>query len=57
MDKAYLLSSLNIIWSLDVKKKKIKKSFRPHEDEKKVIDLEVPYLSLSKRLIYLARYI
>jgi len=50
MDKAHLLSISMIVRSLDVKKD----PFRPHEDNKKLLGPEVPYLSATGVLMYLA---
>ena len=49
MDKAYSLSSLIVVYSLDVKKYQ----FCPSEKGKELLGLEVPYLSVIGVLMYL----
>ena len=53
MDKAYLLSSLMIVRSLDAKKD----PFRPKEENEALLGPEVPYLSAIGALLYLAQCI
>ena len=53
MDKAHPLSSPMVVRSLDVKKD----PFRPCEKGEKLLDLEVPYLSVIGALMYLAKCI
>ncbi|KAM0982081.1 hypothetical protein ACFX2A_015350 [Malus domestica] len=51
MDKAYPLSTLMVVRSLDIKKD----IFRPKEDDELVLGPEVPYLSAICALLYLAQ--
>ena len=49
MDNAHLLSILMILWSFDSKKD----PFYPREDDKKILNLEVPYPNAIGALLYL----
>ena len=48
MNKTYLLNTLMVDWSLDVKKD----HFRPQEKHKEIYGLEVPYISAIDSLMY-----
>jgi hypothetical protein len=50
MENAHPLSTPMVVRSLDVKKD----PFRPQEDDKEILDPEVPYLSAIGTLMYLA---
>ena len=52
MDKSHLLSSPMVVRSLEV----TKDPFRPKEENKELLGLEVPYLSAIGALMYLANY-
>ena len=52
MDKSHPVSSPMVVWSLEV----TKDPFRPKEENEKLFDPEVPYLSAIGALIYLANY-
>ena len=52
MDKSHPLSSLMVVRSLEV----TKDPFRPKEENKELLGLEVPYLSAIGALMYLANY-
>ena len=52
MDESHPLSSPMVVWSLEV----TKDPFRPKEENEELFGLEVPYLSATGALMYLANY-
>ena len=51
MNKAHLLNTLMMVWSLESQKD----PFRPKELDKEILDLEVPYVNVIRVLMYLAQ--
>ena len=51
MNKAYPLSTLMVVWSLEPYKDR----FRPKEPDEEILGLEVPYLNAIRALMYFAQ--
>ena len=53
MNKAYSLNTRMVDWSLDIKND----HFRPQEEDKEILGLEVPYISAIDTLMYFSNCI